>query len=399
MKRVILLLFISSFLISQSLTKGWYNESFDVPGTLWTNALEVLGGTPGVGKVLTDDGTGLGVAIWSAAAGGGANTALSNLASVAINTSLILGASDGGALGSVTKQWSDLFLASGGVINWNNGDMTITHAANVLDIEGGKVGIGTASPTETLTIVGTTSDTPGEGMFGFSSASSNQWIFRTDVTNGDFQLDREFGGAGVYFNVMTFDRSSGNVGIGVADPDSKLKVNGTGHFTGIVTLDNNLTVSGTTVNMVTSGTTLTVGVGVNNGTVSAGIFTDRTPFYDGDALLAIKNIKGINGQIDHQSLPEFVKVYKTKDKFEKQVKRIKSKDAEGNDILDEFGAFFYEDELDSLGGQVLIDVKIGTEETIERNIGNMISVSVKALQQLITINEDLTTRIEALEVQ
>lgn len=41
-------------------------------------------------------------------------------------------ANDGVALGSATLMWSDLFLASGGVINWNNGDVTITHSANFL---------------------------------------------------------------------------------------------------------------------------------------------------------------------------------------------------------------------------------------------------------------------------
>jgi len=83
----------------------------------------------------------------TASGGSGANTALSNLASVAINTSLIsdadntddLGstsvswrtgyfgttilpdANDGAQIGSTTRQWSDLFLAEGGVINWDNG--------------------------------------------------------------------------------------------------------------------------------------------------------------------------------------------------------------------------------------------------------------------------------------
>lgn len=45
--------------------------------------------------------------------------------------------SDGAALGSTTKMWSDLFLASGGVINWNNGDVTLTHSANQLAFAGG----------------------------------------------------------------------------------------------------------------------------------------------------------------------------------------------------------------------------------------------------------------------
>ena len=47
--------------------------------------------------------------------------------------------SDGIALGSGTKMWSDLFLASGGVVNFNNGDMTLTHSANTLTAAGGTV--------------------------------------------------------------------------------------------------------------------------------------------------------------------------------------------------------------------------------------------------------------------
>ncbi len=43
---------------------------------------------------------------------------------------------DGAALGTTALQWSDLFLASGGVVNWNNGDVTLTHAANGLTFAG-----------------------------------------------------------------------------------------------------------------------------------------------------------------------------------------------------------------------------------------------------------------------
>lgn len=79
---------------------------------------------------------------------GGANTALSNLASVAINTDLILGSSDGGALGSTSKMWSDLFVASGAVLNFNNGDVTITHSADTLTVAGGNlVGLGATTAT------------------------------------------------------------------------------------------------------------------------------------------------------------------------------------------------------------------------------------------------------------
>jgi hypothetical protein len=51
---------------------------------------------------------------------------------------------DGTALGSASLAWSDLFLASGGVINWNNGDVTLTHSADLLTLAGGDFSIGTS---------------------------------------------------------------------------------------------------------------------------------------------------------------------------------------------------------------------------------------------------------------
>ncbi len=171
-KLLIAIVFISSFLISQSLTKGWLNDDFDIPGKLYTNELEVLGGTPGVGKVLTDDGAGTGIAIWSVSAAAGANTALSNLASVAINQPLLLGTSDAFALGSGTKMWSDLFLASGGVINFDNGDVTLIHSANLLTISGGNVDI-----DEELTI-GTDARHP---MLGYATGESVNRSFQVRI--------------------------------------------------------------------------------------------------------------------------------------------------------------------------------------------------------------------------
>lgn len=56
--------------------------------------------------------------------------------------------SDGAAIGSTTLMWSDLFLASGAVVNFNNGDVTVTHAANKLTFAGGTYEFdGAVSPT------------------------------------------------------------------------------------------------------------------------------------------------------------------------------------------------------------------------------------------------------------
>lgn len=49
-------------------------------------------------------------------------------------------ANDGAALGNTSQMWSDLFLASGGVINFNNGDVTVTHSANTLAFAGASSG-------------------------------------------------------------------------------------------------------------------------------------------------------------------------------------------------------------------------------------------------------------------
>jgi len=72
---------------------------------------------------------------------------------------------DGAALGSTSLKWADLFLASGGVMNWNSGNVTLTHAANLLTIAGGALVLAactTSLPSMRLT-AGTLQTTPGAG--------------------------------------------------------------------------------------------------------------------------------------------------------------------------------------------------------------------------------------------
>lgn len=69
---------------------------------------------------------------------------------------------DGASLGISGTAWSDLFLASGGVINWAAGDVTVTHSSNQLDFAGGNytfsgavtVGSATLLSGRTLTLDG-----------------------------------------------------------------------------------------------------------------------------------------------------------------------------------------------------------------------------------------------------
>tara|TARA_R100000329_G_scaffold36136_1_gene33995 strand:+ start:41 stop:1198 length:1158 start_codon:yes stop_codon:yes gene_type:complete len=59
------------------------------------------------------------------------------------------GTSDGTALGTTSLMWSDLFLASGGVMNFNNGNVTMTHSADTLTVVGATVAF-TASTAVTV---------------------------------------------------------------------------------------------------------------------------------------------------------------------------------------------------------------------------------------------------------
>jgi hypothetical protein len=67
--------------------------------------------------------------------------------------------SDAAALGTTALQWSDLFLASGAVINWANGNYTATHSSGLLTLSG-PLSIGTSNALTAGTIeLGAASDT------------------------------------------------------------------------------------------------------------------------------------------------------------------------------------------------------------------------------------------------
>ena len=71
--------------------------------------------------------------------------------------SLSPGTSDGTALGTTSLMWSDLFLADGGVINLNNGDVLLTHSANTLTLTGGGLVVGVDDTGHDVKFFGATS--------------------------------------------------------------------------------------------------------------------------------------------------------------------------------------------------------------------------------------------------
>jgi len=75
------------------------------------------------------------------------------------------GANDESALGVSATAWSDLSLASGGVINWDEGDVTLTHASNALTIAGGSLSVNGG-----VTLGGSGADTVSvEGIMSFDN--------------------------------------------------------------------------------------------------------------------------------------------------------------------------------------------------------------------------------------
>jgi hypothetical protein len=158
---------------------------------------------------------------------------------------------DGGALGTTSLSWADLFLASGAVINFNNGDVTITHSTNTLTFDGAPLGyVFTASGSSALIQINNTSAGKsalqfrnGATAYGYVGASGS-WLGNTDT---DLMLAAETGRAiRFYTNGSTTERaqidSNGNFGIGGAPGSVRLDLIG---------LVDAVRVSGSTTNSTT----------------------------------------------------------------------------------------------------------------------------------------------------
>jgi len=116
-------------------------------------------------------------------------------------TELVPVPNDGISLGTTSLKWSDLFLASGAVINFNSGDVTITHSANALAISGGVTALDAGSTVggaviktagkETIYIPATAmvSRTTNGAAAGSAEMSTNKQMVKTldfDATTQEF---------------------------------------------------------------------------------------------------------------------------------------------------------------------------------------------------------------------
>ncbi len=214
----------------------------------------------------------------------------------------------------------------------------------------GNVGIGTTSPSRLFHVSHATTNDVAQ----FESLDEKAGIILADPTGsvaletigGDFRVDVTGDG-----NYEFYVKEDGNIGIGTTGPDEKLHVKG-----GVCITD-----SDTCAGSPGDGDIWILG------NMSALSVTDRTPIFEGDALSEIKKIKGKDGKIDHSTLPEFVRAEIEKPIFEKR------------EVEEEF----FDEELNkTIIKLVEKDTQIGTRVATERNLGNMISMNVRAIQQL-----------------
>jgi len=104
--------------------------------------------------------------------------------------------SDGVALGTGSLMWSDLFLASGSVINLNNGDITLTHSSETLTVAGGT--FATAALTATTGVFSTSIDVTGSaGIILENDETITNSVNGTVLINGNLKVGSG-SGAGVY---------------------------------------------------------------------------------------------------------------------------------------------------------------------------------------------------------
>jgi len=118
-----------------------------------------VNGTPGANDLPTE-------LVFCTTADGG-NSVTERL-SILANGTLAPIANDGVALGTTSLGFSDFHLATGGVINWANGEITLTESdANTLTMAGGNLAIGTG----TVTLASVLANSDDSGAIGASGTA------------------------------------------------------------------------------------------------------------------------------------------------------------------------------------------------------------------------------------
>tara|TARA_Y100001937_G_scaffold83901_1_gene113520 strand:+ start:670 stop:1833 length:1164 start_codon:yes stop_codon:yes gene_type:complete len=140
------------------------------------------------------------MATWRKVIVSGSNAELNHISS---SGNFVPVTTDGGSLGTSTLNWSDLFLDSGAVVNFDNGDVTLTHASNKLTVDGGDVVLGSG-----FDISGSFTST---GSFGRLELSGDA-VINGNLTFGDADTDSVSFGADITSDLVPNASDSHNLG-------------------------------------------------------------------------------------------------------------------------------------------------------------------------------------------
>lgn len=153
---------------------------------------------------------------------------------------------DSGTLGTSGLSWSDLFLASGGVINWNSGDVLLTHSTDLLTLSGGRIAVTPPSEARNTVRVNRATGNPAFqlGTFGADATFGGFWA--GNVTPSDTNYAFLGNGTDLVINAAPAGKlilrngptgspyalvvNSGDVGVGTQTPAGKLDVQGDIYF-------------------------------------------------------------------------------------------------------------------------------------------------------------------------
>ena len=130
--------------------------------------------------------------------------------------------------GSLTLA-NNLFLPSGGVINWNAGNTLLTQSTGKLALTGAILGVGTSTPRWNIQ---SASSTGPQLALSDGSATSAHWTMRNAGGNLYFATSSPTTFATSTASALTILSASNNVGVSTTSPMDALSVVGTSTFVG-----------------------------------------------------------------------------------------------------------------------------------------------------------------------
>lgn len=209
-------------------------------------------------------------------------------------------------LGSTTQGWNDLHLGSGGVINLDGGDVTLTHAAGKVTLGGdGAVEFDFANHEMTNvdinsgaidgTIVGAA--TPAAGTFTAIVGTSLDMNGNVDIDNATTAIDSSGtisidGGGNVNLDttsgIVSVGTSTSGIAVNIGNATSEVTIGDNLNVTGDATITGNLDVNGTLTTIDTTNLQITDAfVQLAKGSTSqtnAGIIANTTADASGSAF-------------------------------------------------------------------------------------------------------------------